>query len=143
MIVRIITAETRNANLTEGSSATGLAPSVLEIVSYVTTVGTELGAAVKAFQIIMFIEGTTVPERGDIKLARNVIAEVLYSRDGVLVRAGDLDEEGYGNTLAEASFDLLTSLYDRYISLSRRIQRLADTELSILEKLRTTLGQNH
>ena len=143
MIVRIITDETRNANLTEGSSATGLAPSVLEIVSYITTVGTELGAAVKAFQIIMFIEGTTVPERGDIKLARNVIAEVLYSRDGVLVRAGDLDEEGYGNTLAEASFDLLTSLYDRYISLSRRIQRLADTELSILEKLRTTLGQNH
>ncbi len=142
MIVRIITAETRNANLTEGSSATGLAPSVLEIVSYVTTVGTELGAAVKAFQIIMFIEGTTVPERGDIKLARNVIAEVLYSRDGVLVRAGDLDEEGYGNTLAEASFDLLTSLYDRYISLSRRMQRLADTELSILERLRTTLGQN-
>ena len=143
MTVRIITDESKNVNLTEGSSATGLAPSFFEIVSYITTVGTKPGAAVKAFQIIMFIEGTTVPERGDIKLARNVIAEVLYSRDGVLVRAGDLDEEGYGNTLAEASFDLLTSLYDRYISLSRRIQRLADTELSILEKLRATLGQNN
>ena len=136
------TDETKIINWIEDNSDTGLASSFFEVVSYVTTVGTEAGAAIRAFQIIMFIEGTKVSEKSDIKLARNVISEVLYSRDGVLVRDGDLDEEGYGSTLEEASFDFLTSLYDRYISLSRRMQRLADTELSILERLRTTLGQN-
>ena len=115
------TDETKITNWIEGSSATGLASPFWEIVSYITTVGTELGTTVQGFQIIMFIKGTSVSNRGDIKLGRNIIAEVMYSYDGVMVRAGDLDEDGYGNTFEEATFDFLTSLCDRYDSLSRRL----------------------
>ena len=140
MIVQ--TDETKIANWIEASSATGLPSPFLKIVSYITTVGTELGATVQGFQIIMFIKGTSVPNRSDIKLGRNIIAEVMYSHDGVMVRAGDLDEDGYGNTLEEASLDFLTSLYDRYDSLSRRLQSLADTEINIFERLRTALDKN-
>jgi len=142
MDIIVQTDETKNVNWIEGSLATGLPSPFWERVSYITTVGTELGATVQGFQIIMFIKGTSVPNRGDIKLGRNIIAEVMYSHDGVMVRAGDLDEDGYGNTLEEASFDFLTSLCDRYDSLSRRLQRLADTEVTIFERLCIALGQN-
>jgi len=143
MDIIVQTDETKITNWRiEGNSATGLVTPFSEIVSYITTVGTELGAIAQGFQIIMFVEGTLVPNRGNTKLGRGIIAEVTYSHDGVVVRAGDLDEDGYGNTLEEASLDFLTSLCDRYDSLYRRRQSLAETEINIFERLHTALGKN-
>ena len=132
----LLTSETTNIKFAEDSSETNLIYPVVQTISDITSVGTESDSAIQAFQIGIFIEGTPIPSYSDLKLKRNVIVVVFYTQDGVLIRAGYMDEEGYGVTYEEASIDLLTSLKDRYNSLSRRTIRLSEHELQILERLR-------
>lgn len=136
----LITSETKNLSITVSTSETQIRPRLVQTVSDITTVGTEPDATIRAFQICFFINGTPIPNASCLELKKNVIAEVLYTNDGVIVRAGDVDEEGYGITLKEASIDFLSSINDRFNSLSRREVRLSQHELSILENIRKILN---
>lgn len=131
----ILTDETKYRTFTIDSSETRIFAPFIQTISDITSFGKVLDAAIQAFQICWFLEGTQIPNATGLTIKRNIIAEVFHTRDAVLIRAGDVDEEGYGTTFLEASNDFLTSLYDRYSSLNRRIQRLSSHELSILNTL--------
>ena len=66
---------------------------------------------------------------------------MLYTKDGVIIRAGNLDEDGYGIDLSGASQDFLTSLYDRYISLLDRQKKLSNIDKEVLQQLEILLEQ--
>ncbi len=89
--------------------------------------------------IITFPQGTCIPGSPPLVLQQALQVEIENTRDGVVLRSGALDEEAFGSGYDEACLDFLTSLRDRYDSLSRREERLADQDRSVLERLRGLL----
>ena len=88
--------------------------------------------------IMAFPEGTNVPDTA-LRLGFEVQAVFELTRDGVTLRAGNLDEDAFGATVEEACADFLTSLRDRYNSLVRREDRLSRDDLQVLRNLRGLL----
>ena len=88
--------------------------------------------------LISLREGTLVP-RSNYALNHNLIAEVQLTKDGVLIRSAHVDEESYGEQLEIAYNDFITSIRDRYNSLTRRKGRLSQHDQSILERLQILL----
>ena len=72
-------------------------------------------------------------------LAYPIVIEAAVSADGVVLRYADIDEEAFGANLVTAYADLLTSIRDRFASLSRHPGQLADQERRSLEVLKTLL----
>ena len=83
-------------------------------------------------------EGTLVTG-SDYALRHSLIAEVQFTKDGILIRSAHVDEESYGGTVEIAYNDFITSIRDRYNSLSRRKGRLSQHDQSILERLQILL----
>src|SRR3990170_4187855 len=86
---------------------------------------------------VIFPEGTAIPE--GFKLSRALLAEMEITPDGFVIRSGEVHEEWYGSTYETAYLDFLTSLRDRYHSLSRREGRLSAEDRYVLERLRSLL----
>lgn len=106
---------------------------VYTVSSYSPTVGLSV-------QTIIFNAGITIP--GDFKLRHPLVAELEVTRDGFVIHSPWLDEEAFGTTERAVLLDFLTSLRDRYNSLSRRAERLSKEDRSVLERLRALLIQN-
>jgi len=97
---------------------------------------------VEAFsvQVVTFPQKTPIPDSG-LSLNYALIAEIRATRDGFVLRSGDLDEDAFGLTYEEAYFGFLTSLRDRYYSLLRREASLSRQDHSVLERLRRLLAK--
>ncbi len=135
----LLTYETSHSFFAEDSSEAYIITPFMQTISDITSFGTKQDTTIQAFQIFWFLEGAPIPNSGGLTIKRNIVAEVLYTRDGMIIRAGDVDEEGFGVTLHEASDDFLTSLNDKYNSLIRREGRLSEHDLSVLNTLRRVL----
>jgi len=92
-----------------------------------------------SFRTAIIPEGTPVPGSANLTLKHALLVQVEISRDGFVIRSGDVDEEAYGSTYGEAYLDFLTSLRDRCNSLSHREQRLSAQDRTVLAKLRALL----
>lgn len=97
---------------------------------------------VEAFsvQVVTFPQKTPIPDSG-LSFKYALIAEIRATRDGYVLRSGDLDEEAFGLTREEAYLGFLTSLRDRYNSLERREASLSRQDHSVLESLRRLLAK--
>lgn len=95
---------------------------------------------VEAFsvQVVTFPQKTPIPDSG-LSFKYALIAEIRATRDGYVLRSGDLDEEAFGLTREEAYLGFLASLRDRYNSLERREASLSRQDHSVLESLRRLL----
>ncbi|MDE2179377.1 MAG: hypothetical protein KGJ40_00805 [candidate division NC10 bacterium] len=91
-------------------------------------------------QVVTFPQKTPIPDSG-LSLRYTLIAEIRATRDGFVLRSGDLDEDAFGLTYEEAYLGFLTSLRDRYYSLVRREASLSRQDHSVLEKLRRLLAK--
>lgn len=98
----------------------------------------DVEALILSLQTITLQEGTGIPG-SDLMLRYGLVGEMEVTRDGFVMGSGDLDEWSFGATYEEAYLEFLTSLRDRYYSLSRREDLLSPQDLSILEKLRSLL----
>jgi hypothetical protein len=85
--------------------------------------------------------GTPIPD-SDLKLKDAVVVFIERTNDGYIVSSGDLQEDAFGRSPQEAYCDFLTSLKDRFESLSRRVERLSQEELAVLQRLRDLLTSN-
>lgn len=90
-------------------------------------------------QLVTFFQDTEIPN-SDLVLKYPLGVEIETTLDGFVVRSGVLDEEAFGVTYADAYLDFLTSLRDRYHSLSRRQGPLSTQDHAVLERLRNLLG---
>lgn len=131
MNIEYLTDEIKTTDWIKDSSITGISPELYQVASEVTS----------GFQIITFLKDTYIPGIKDTKITKDIIAEVLYTKDGVIIHAGNLDEDGYGIDLSDASQDFLISLYDRYVSLSDRQKNLSDIDKEVLYQLEALLEQ--
>jgi hypothetical protein len=89
-------------------------------------------------QIITLYEGTRIPNSG-LVLKYPLLVEMETTRDGIVIRAGALDEDAFGLTYQMAYEEFLTSLRDRYYSLGRREASLSQQDLIVLQRLRDLL----
>ena len=83
-------------------------------------------------------ESTQIPGR-PLRLARSLVVSVEVTRDGFVIRSGELDEDAFGGSFRSAYIDFLTSVRDRYDSLSRREARLSEEDSRTLAALRSVL----
>jgi hypothetical protein len=141
MVIEYLTDEIKITEWMKDSSITGIAPELYQIASEITSINNIESLYINGFQIITFLKGTYIPGIQNTLLAKDIIAEVLYTKDGVIIRAGNLDEDGYGIDLSGASQDFLTSLYDRYISLLDRQKKLSNIDKEVLQQLEILLEQ--
>jgi hypothetical protein len=93
------------------------------------------------FQLITLDQGTRIPD-SDFVLRYPLLVEMETTPDGVVIRAGALDEDAYGLTYQAAYVEFLTSLRDRYLSLDRREASLSPQDLVVLRKLRDLLKRD-
>lgn len=91
-------------------------------------------------QVVTLTQKTPIPDSG-LSLNYALIAEIRVTRDGFVLRSGDLDEDAFGLTYEEAYLSFLTSLRDRYYSLLRKEASLSRQDCSVLEKLRKLLAK--
>ena len=102
----------------------------------VTSWGTTVTPTIALSQgIITLPQGTSIPGDPSVVLQHALHVEIENTRDGVVLRSASLDEEAFGASYNEACLDFLTSLRDRYRSLSRREERLSPQDCSVLERL--------
>ncbi len=92
-----------------------------------------------SIETVILPQNTPIPQSGGLALKHALPAQVELTRDSFVISSGGVDEEGYGHTYQEAYTDFLTSLRDRYRSLSRREARLSSRDHAILEELRALL----
>jgi hypothetical protein len=98
--------------------------------------------SLSSVQVVTFSQNTRIPDPDrDLSLKYALIAEMTATRDGFVLRSGDLDEDAFGLTYEEAYLGFLTSLRDRYDSLLRREASLSRQDHSVLERLRRLLAQ--
>ena len=141
MTIEYLTDEIKTTDWIKDSSITGISPELYKIASEVTSINNIDTLYINGFQLITFLKGTYIPGIKDTKIAKDIIAEVLYTKDGVIIRAGNLDEDGYGIDLSDASQDFLISLHDRYVSLSDRKKNLSNIDKEVLYQLEGLLEQ--
>jgi hypothetical protein len=91
----------------------------------------------RPISVMVFPEGTSA---GRVTLKRSIVIQMETTADGYVISSRDVDEDGYGRTPDEAVVDFLSSLYDRYQSLSHHADVLADHDRAILSRLRDVLG---
>ena len=95
-------------------------------------------AAKSSVSIFSFLEGTLIDER--VFLSRALAVGIEGVRGGFLGCCPGVDEEGFGPTREEAIGDFLTSLRDRYQSMSRRKQRLSENDRLVFDRLSVLLS---
>lgn len=83
---------------------------------------------------ITFPKGTQIPN-SDYELQQYILAELHVTEDGYVIQCHSIDEEAYGHTFQEAYLDFLTSIRDRYLSLSKRGERLSTQESKVHQTL--------
>lgn len=98
---------------------------------------TEPAPPSSTLETVIFPVGTPVP--GGFELSHPLLVEVEIGPDGFVIRSGEVDEESYGASYEGAYLDFVTSLRDRFRSLSRREERLSQHDRSVLERLRSLL----
>jgi hypothetical protein len=89
---------------------------------------------ISSVQVVIFSQNTPIPD-SDLSLKYALIAERRATRDGFVLRSGDLDEDAFGLTPEEADLGFLTSLRDRYDSLRGREASLSHHDHLVLERL--------
>ena len=141
MAIEYLTDEIKITDWMKDSSITGIVPELYQIASEITSINNIESIYINGFQIITFLKGTYIPGIKDMKITKDIIAEVLYTNDGVIIHAGNLDEDGYGIDLSDASKDFLISLYDRYVSLLDRQKNLSNIDKDVLHQLEALLEQ--
>lgn len=91
-----------------------------------------------SIELMPIIEGTPIPDSPHV-LRHALITELHTSRDGYVIQSAHIDEDGYGTTVSEAYIDFLTSIRDRYNSMTERESHLSTYEIEILQNLRNLL----
>lgn len=124
---------TFNRPLYTASSAPSASPSQAMPIQ----VNTYRAGSTISLLTLIIPRGTPIPD--GFELARSLLVEIEITADGFVIRSGEVDEEGYGSTDKEAYIDFVTSLRDRYHSLSRREKKLSRHDRAILNRLHDLL----
>lgn len=139
-----LTLETVNTGVSETSPYRGLLRStdfsLQPSSSNWTLDNIENALCLSSVQVVTLAQKTPISDSG-LSLNYALIAEMTATRDGFVLRSGDLDEEAFGLTYEEACLGFLTSLRDRYYSLLRREASLSRQDHSVLERLRRLLAK--
>lgn len=136
MTITII--ETENTTLVRGDTFTGLTVPGAGTEHRIKNFKISWAEKLYAMQILTFHRGTPIPNTRK-RLANYLVAEVIYTADGVILRSGGVDEDGYGHTFRDAYIDFLTSIYDRYNSLKKRKKSISGQERLVLRSLHRLL----
>jgi hypothetical protein len=91
-------------------------------------------------ELLVVPSGTVIPGDQPATLSRCVVAGVERTGDGVVIDSVLFDEDGYGWSYEAAWHDFLTSLRDRYASLSKRESTLSEADRKVLEHLRGSIA---
>ena len=129
---------TENKPIRSGSSCTNFPITTVQSEIFLHSKSAQVDISRFSVEIITFLEKTQIPESDNV-LQRSLVAEVLVTKEGYVIRSSYIDEEAYGHTFPAAYIDFLTSIHDRYRSLCRREKRLSLYDRSILGRLRTLL----
>ncbi len=117
-------------------SYSDIPPVWVETENVTSVTGSFVNLKIDSFGMMVIPEGTRVPGRGKYILSHGIIVQMESSSDGFVIKSGEMDEEGYGTTYKEAYSDFITSLKDRWNSLSRRGENLSARDKAVLNKLR-------
>ena len=130
---------TTNVFMTRAESFSAIHPVWVETENVASVAGSFENTEIGSFGMMIIPEGTRVPGRGKYILKYGLIVEIESNSDGLVIRSGEMDEEGYGTTYKEAYSDFITSLKDRLNSLGSKEKVLSERDKAVLTKLRKLL----
>ena len=129
---------TNNTAITNKSSHHDLLIPHVEISFVPNTANSYVDAFPLSLETFLFVTNTPLPG-STLFLHQSLLARLEATRDGFIMKSSYIDEESFGETLEEVYLDFLTSIRDRYYSLSHREQSLSSHDRSILDNIRTLL----
>ena len=130
---------TTNVFTTRTESCSDIQPIWVGTENVASVSGSFENIEIDSFSMIIIPEGTSVPGKEKYILKHGIIVQMESNTDGFVIKSGEMDEEGYGITYKEAYSDFITSLKDRWNSLSRRKKVLSERDEAVLNKLRKLL----
>lgn len=99
---------------------------------------TEIDIAPSSVELMTLPKGMRIKD-SDYTLNNGLTIIAYRAKEGFVIRADYIDEEVYGKDFITAYDDLITSIRDRYDSLSRRKKRLSLHDQDVLRSLQILL----
>ncbi len=115
-------------------------PSIPSLQSELTlsTVDNAIDGFTLSLETFLLVTNTALPA-SNLFLKQSLLVRIEATKDGLVMRSNYIDEDAFGQTLEDVYLDFLTSVRDRYHSLTAREQSLSSDDRSVLDKLRTLL----
>ncbi len=115
-------------------------PSIPSLQSELTlsTVGNAIDGFTLSLETFLLVANTTLPA-SNLFLKQSLLVRIEATKDGLVMRSNYIDEDAFGQTLEDVYLDFLTSIRDRYHSLTAREQSLSSDDRSVLDKFRMLL----
>lgn len=105
---------------------------------FLSTVDNAIDGFTLSLETFLLVANTALPA-SNLFLKQPLLVQIESTKDGLVMRSNYIDEEAFGQTLEDVYLDFLTSIRDRYHSLTIREQSLSSDDRSVLDKLRTLL----
>jgi hypothetical protein len=135
----MVTSQTENRIIVGAQSSVDVLFASAQSICIQQVTTTEVPNGVASMQTFVFLKDTPVPN-SSFKLQYALVVKLQIAKDGFVFNSAAIDEDGYGLTYEEAYKDFLTSVRDRYNSLSQREDHLSSEDRAVLASLRKLLG---